>query len=79
MNAEYWLDLATEKIRFLPDRKAVRQELQDHLEDRMEAGKAKGLSPYEAEEAATAAMGTPLPWRRNWQGSTAPGGAGSGG
>ena len=59
MNAEYWLDLATEKIRFLPDRKAVRQELQDHLEDRMEAGKAKGLSPYEAEEAATAAMGDP--------------------
>ena len=59
MNAEYWLDLATEKIRFLPDRKAVRQELQDHLEDRMEAGKAKGLSPYEAEQAATAAMGDP--------------------
>ena len=56
MNTEYWLDLATEKIRFLPDRKAVRQELQDHLEDRMEAGKAKGLSPYEAEEAATAAI-----------------------
>ena len=59
MNAEYWLDRATEKIRFLPDRKAVRRELQDHLEDRMEAGKAKGLSSYEAEEAATAAMGDP--------------------
>ena len=59
MNAEYWLDTATGKIRFLPDQKAVRRELQDHLEDRMEAGRARGLSAYEAEEAATAAMGDP--------------------
>lgn len=59
MNANYWLDTATGKIRFAPDRKAVRRELQDHLEDRMEAGKAKGLSAYEAEQAATAAMGDP--------------------
>ena len=59
MNANYWLDTATGKIRFAPDRKAVRQELQDHLEDRMEAGKARGLSAYEAEHAATAAMGDP--------------------
>ena len=59
MNAEYWLDTATGKILFLPDRKAVRRELQDHLEDRMEAGRARGLSAYEAEEAATAAMGDP--------------------
>ena len=60
MNADYWLDTATSKIRFTPDRKAVRRELQDHLEDRMEAGKAQGLSPYEAETAATAAMGDPV-------------------
>lgn len=60
MNANYWLDTATGKIRFAPDRKAVRQELQDHLEDRMEAGKARGLSAYEAEQAATAAMGDPV-------------------
>ena len=60
MNADYWLDTATSKIRFTPDRKAVRRELQDHLEDRMEAGKARGLSPYEAETAATAAMGDPV-------------------
>lgn len=60
MNADYWLDTATSKIRFTPDRKAVRRELQDHLEDRMEAGKAQGLSPYEAEAAATAAMGDPV-------------------
>ena len=46
MNANYWLDTATGKIRFTPDRKAVRRELQDHLEDRMEAGRAKGLSAY---------------------------------
>ncbi len=59
MNANYWLDTATGKIRFAPDRKAVRQELQDRLEDRMEAGKARGLSAYEAEQAATAAMGDP--------------------
>lgn len=59
MNAEYWLDTATSKIRFAPDRKAVRRELRDHLEDRMEAGKAKGLSAYEAEQAATAAIGDP--------------------
>ena len=59
MNANYWLDTATSKIRFTPDRKTVRRELQDHLEDRMEAGKAKGLSAYEAECAATAAMGNP--------------------
>ena len=59
MNANYWLDTATGKIRFTPDRKAVRRELQDHLEDRMEAGRAKGLSAYEAECAATAAMGDP--------------------
>lgn len=60
MNADYWLDTATSKIRFTPDRKAVRRELQDHLEDRMEAGTAKGLLPYEAEAAATAAMGDPV-------------------
>ena len=60
MNADYWLDTATSKIRFTPHRKAVRRELQDHLEDRMEAGKAQGLSPYEAETAATAAMGDPV-------------------
>ena len=60
MNADYWLDTATSKIRFTPDRKAVRRELQDQLEDRMEAGKAQGLSPYEAETAATAAMGDPV-------------------
>ena len=60
MNAEYWLDTATGKIRFAPDRAAVRRELRDHLEDRMEAGRAKGLSPYEAESAATAAMGDPV-------------------
>lgn len=59
MNANYWLDTATSKIRFTPDRKTVRRELQDHLEDRMEAGKARGLSAYEAEQAATAAMGDP--------------------
>ena len=79
MNANYWLDTATGKIRFPPDRKAVRRELQDHLEDRMEAGKAKGLSAYEAECAATAAMGDPEALAEALAKVHAPGGAGSGG
>ena len=60
MNADYWLDTATSKIRFTPVRKAVGRDLQDLLEDRMEAGRDQGLPPYEAETAATAAMGDPV-------------------
>ena len=47
-----WLDKATAKIRFGPDRKAVRRELEAHLEDLREAS---GLE----EEAALEAMGDP--------------------
>ena len=47
-----WLDTATKKILFRPDRKAVRRELEAHLEDLREAS---GLD----EEAAAAAMGDP--------------------
>lgn len=59
MNKGYWLEAATSKIRFAPDRAAVRRELEDHLTDRIEANRAKGMEPYEAEQAATAAMGDP--------------------
>ena len=45
----YWLDAATSGIRFSPDRNRVRQELEDHIQDRAEAGEARGLSPGEAE------------------------------
>ena len=33
MNEKSWLDTATAKIRFRPDRRAVRRELEAHLED----------------------------------------------
>ena len=52
MNRLEWLDTATKKILFRPDRKAVRKELEAHFEDLREAS---GLD----EEAAAAAMGDP--------------------
>ena len=55
----YWLDAATSGIRFSPDRNRVRQELEDHIQDRAEAEEARGLSPGEAEQAAVDAMGDP--------------------
>lgn len=57
MNIKDWLDRATEKIGFDPDRTAVRRELEDHLQDRQERYAAKGFSPEEAETAAVADMG----------------------
>ena len=59
MNKDYWLLTATEKIRFGPDRKAVRRELEAHIWDREESYRAKGLECYEAERAAVADMGDP--------------------
>lgn len=64
MNKRYWLDAATKEIRFGPDRRRVRQELEDHILDRMEAAEARGLSAYEAEKAAVEAMGDPGPVAR---------------
>ncbi len=52
MNEKDWLDTATQKIRFRPDRKAVRRELEAHFEDLREAS---GLD----EDAALGAMGDP--------------------
>ena len=52
MSEKDWLDTATKKIRFRPDRKAVRRELEAHLEDLRDAS---GLE----EEAALQSMGNP--------------------
>jgi len=52
MNEKDWLDAATAKIRFGPDRKSVRRELAEHLEDLRETS---GLE----EDAALKAMGDP--------------------
>lgn len=59
MNASYWLDRATAKIRFAPDRSAVRRELDDHIRDRQEGYLARGLDTHEAEQRAVADMGDP--------------------
>ncbi len=59
MNAEHWLYLATTEIRFPPDQKAVRRELESHLEDKKAAYLAQGRTLFEAEKAATEDMGDP--------------------
>lgn len=59
MNGNQWLERATEKIEFEPDREAVRLELADHLQDRQERYAARGLPTEEAEAAALADMGEP--------------------
>ena len=51
MSTYEWLRQATAKIRFSPDREAVRRELAGHLEERVEAEKARGLPQREAEAA----------------------------
>lgn len=59
MDTERWLEQATSKIEFPPDRAAVRRELADHLRDKQERCAARGLTPEEAEAAAVAGMGDP--------------------
>ena len=59
MNKDYWLLTATEKIRFAPDRAAVRRELEAHIQDREDAYLSKSMTPYESEKSAVADMGDP--------------------
>lgn len=59
MNKDYWLLTATEKIRFGPDRAAVRRELEAHIQDREDGYRAKGLADRDAEKAAVKDMGDP--------------------
>jgi len=54
-----WLDEATSKIVFGPDREIVRRELEGHLLDRQERYLAQGMDETAAEEAAVADMGDP--------------------
>lgn len=55
---ERWLDSATGTIRFGPDRRAVRAELREHIQDRLDAlGEDCGLAPEEAEAEALRGMG----------------------
>lgn len=68
MNASYWLDRATAKIHFAPDRSAVRRELDDHIRDRQEGYLAQGLEMYEAEQRAVADMGDPNAIADGWTG-----------
>ena len=59
MERDKWLDTATRGIRFGPDRRAVRAELEAHIEDK-EAGLARafpGITPEEAEGRALSQLG----------------------
>lgn len=59
MNRERWCDEMCDRIRFRPDRKAIREEMYAHMDDKLDGLTASGLSVSEAEEAAVAAMGDP--------------------
>ena len=59
MFATVWVEEATRKIRFKPDRAAVGRELMGHIQDLQEKYEAQGLSPYDAEMQATEDMGNP--------------------
>ena len=59
VNISYWLDRATSKIRFAPDRAVVRRELEGHIQDRMDSYLSKGMDRYNASRAVVADMGDP--------------------
>ena len=59
MFATVWVEEATRKIRFKPDRAAVGRELMGHIQDLQEKYEGQGLSPYDAEMKATEDMGDP--------------------
>lgn len=54
-----WLDCATKSLRFPPDRKRVRQELREHLEDRAESMMDRSMSKTEAVRKSLEMMGSP--------------------
>ena len=60
--AEGWLDKATAGIRFGPDRKEVRRELEEHLEDKaLDLQRIfPDLTAEEAKERAASDMGDPV-------------------
>lgn len=54
-----FLDKVTNQISYKPLRPAIRQELEEHILDRIEEYAAEGFSPDEAERKAVKAMGDP--------------------
>ena len=60
--AETWLDMAVKKIRFGPDRAAVRAELSAHLEDKtLDLQRIfPDMTREEAQERAVSEMGDPV-------------------
>lgn len=55
----YWCEDATRKIRYGPDREAVREELRQHLDDRSDSFLAQGMKEEEAVKKALEVMGDP--------------------
>jgi len=53
----YWCRDAVRKIKFIPDRNKVYEELRGHMEDRYQSLLERGISPKEAEKQTLAAMG----------------------
>lgn len=66
MKESQWLTEATGRIAFGPDRRAVRAELFDHIEEAREALRARHpeMTPLETEERAVVSMGDPEPLSR---------------
>lgn len=59
-NRNGWLDTAMAQVRSKPEHKAIRAELQGHLEDKEQYFVDKGMEPREAAKAAVEAMGDPV-------------------
>lgn len=64
---ERWLDMATRKIGYRPDRSAVRRELAEHLEDKISdlEGRWPDMAWEEARDRALDQMGDPAEIGRN--------------
>ncbi len=58
-NATGWLDRVCGHVKFAPDRRAIRDELSGHIEDKIEDLTAAGMDISEAKRVAVAAMGDP--------------------
>lgn len=59
-NRNGWLDTAMDQVRSKPEHKAIRAELQGHLEDKEQYFLGAGMEPRQAARAAVVAMGDPV-------------------
>lgn len=59
-NRRAWLDEVVGQIRFVPDRKAVFEELTAHIQDRSDDLASRGYTREEAEARTLLAMGDPI-------------------